>query len=233
MPIKYHYDIIQYTPEWDAVKCGVLSASKIEKILTPSTLKFAENGGCRELVDNIACQRLTQKLHPEFISYDMRRGLIEEQSARDLYSENYAPVKECGFITNDKWGFTLGCSPDGLVNESTDGEGGIEVKSRLPKLQFGVVRVAKVPDDFRFQIQTTLLITERRWWDFISYAGSMNMMTLRVMQIPDIQSAIIDAATEFENRVKSAIEEYGNRIADKTLRILPTPETIMDYEVED
>ncbi len=228
MTITHHYDVRQYTPEWDVVKCGVLSASKIEKILTPTTLKFAENAGCRELVDNIACQRLTKRLHPEFISYDMRRGLIEEQSARDLYSQNYAKIRECGFITNDKWGFTLGCSPDGVV----EGGGGIEVKSRLPRLQYGVVRAAKTPDEFRFQIQTTLAITEYSWWDFISYAGGMNMLTLRNEPLPDIQNAIIAAASTFEDRVKVAIEEYGNRIADKTLRILPTPDTIMDYEIE-
>lgn len=230
MTIIYHWNIIQYTPEWDAVKCGVLSASKIDKILTAKTLKFAENDTCRELVDNVACQRLTKKLHPEFISYDMRRGLIEEQAARNLYIDNYAPVKECGFITNDKWGFTLGCSPDGVVGVNEGG--GIEVKSRLPKLQFGVVRSAKLPDEFRFQIQATMMITERAWWDFISYAGGMNMLTLRIEPDLDIQQAIFSAADMFEDRVKLAMEEYGNRITDKTLRILPTPETIMDYEIE-
>lgn len=228
MAIKYHYDIIQYTPEWDAVKCGILSASKIDKILTLSKLKFAENDGCRELVDSIACQRLTKKRHPEFISYDMRRGLIEEQTARIIYSDNYGYATECGFVTNDKWGFTLGCSPDGIVGE----DGGIEVKSRLPKLQFGVIRTAKLSDEFRFQIQTTMMITERPWWDFISYAGDMNMLTLRVEPNKDIQDAISSAAYTFEEMVKLSIEEYGNRIADKTLRILPTPETIMDYEIE-
>ncbi len=228
MTITYHWDIVQYTPEWDVVKCGVLSASKIEKILTPSKLKFAENEGCRELVDNIACQRLTKRLASEFISYDMRRGLIEEQSARDLYRKNYAPVTECGFVTNDKWGFKLGCSPDGCVND----DGGIEVKSRLPKLQFGVVKAAKLPDDFRLQIQATMMITERPWWDFISYAGGMNMLTIRVEPDLDIQQAIFVAADTFEEKVKTAIEEYGNRIADKSLRILETPDTIMDYEVE-
>lgn len=231
MTVTYHWDIIQYTPEWDAVKCGVLSASKIDTILTPTKLEFAENGGCRELVDSIACQRLTKKRHPEFISYDMRRGLIEEQSARDLYSENYAWAKQCGFITNDKWGFTLGASPDGVVDDK--GTGGIEVKSRLPKIQFGVIRGAKVPNEFRLQIQATLMITERPWWDFISYAGDMNMITMRVEPNQKIQNAILDAATLFERLVEAAMEEYGNRIADKTLRILPTPETIMDYEVED
>lgn len=232
MIVKYHYDVVQYTPEWDAVKCGILSASKIEKILTPSKLEFAENAGCRELVDNIACQRLTNKLHPEFISYDMRRGLIEEQTARIIYSDNYAYATECGFITTDQHGFVLGCSPDGVVGKPEKEEGGIEVKSRLPRLQFGVVRAAKLPDEFRFQIQTTLLVTELAWWDFISYAGDMVMITLRVEPDKIIRDAILNAAYKFEEKVKIAMEEYGNRIADKELRILPTPETILDYEIE-
>jgi len=227
MTITYHHDIIQYSPEWEKARCGLLTASKIDTILTPTKLEIAKNQGSRDLVDAIACQRVTGLSDPTFQSFDMRRGLVEESLARKKYNDNYAPVKECGFVMNDKWGFTLGCSPDGLVGD----DGGLEIKSRLNKLQFGVIRAAKMPDEYRLQVQTFLMITERPWLDFISYSGGMNMITIRVLPDPVIFKAIENAAFDFEARVKVAVEEYGNRLADSNLRILPTEKTPEEGEI--
>ena len=221
MTIIYHHEVIQYTPEWDALKCGVLSASKICEILTPTKLEIADNKTSKELINTIACQRILKTIEPTFQSYDMLRGLREEVLARKVYADNYAPVKECGFVTNDKWGFKLGCSPDGLVND----DGLLEIKSRLNKLQFGVIRAGKMPDEYRLQVHAQLMITGRPWCDFISYSGGMNMITLRVEPDLVVWKAIENAAFDFEAKVQMAMEEYGNRISDKTLRIVPVPVT--------
>jgi hypothetical protein len=47
----------------------------------------------------------------------MLRGQEDEIMAREAYNKHHAPVTDMGFITNDKWGFALGYSPDGLVGE--------------------------------------------------------------------------------------------------------------------
>src|SRR3546814_1507000 len=57
--------------------------------------------------------------------------LDDEIIARDEYTKHHAPVEQTGFITNDKWGFTIGYSPDGLVGD----DGLIECKSRRQKYQ--------------------------------------------------------------------------------------------------
>jgi len=227
MTITYHTEVIQYTPEWDALKCGVLSASKICDILTPAKLELADNKTSKELVNTIACQRITGYLEPTFQSYDMLRGLKEETLARKVYSDSYAPVQECGFVTNDKWGFKLGCSPDGLVGD----DGGWECKSKLQKLQFAIIRAGKMPDEFRLQLQATMMITERPWWDFSSYSGGLNMFTVRIAPDPAVQRAIENAAFDFEAKVQAAMQEYGNRIADSNLRIIPVPETPDDDDI--
>ncbi len=227
MAINYHYDIIQYTPEWDAIRCGVLTASKICKILTPAKLEIADNGTSRELVDTIACERITKLTDPTFQSYDMQRGLHEEILARKVYAENYAPVQQCGFVTNDKWGFKIGGSPDGLIGD----DGGWECKSKLNKLQFGIIRSGKMPDEFRLQVQCLMMITERTWWDFTSYSGGMNMITIKVEADPLVHAAIEAAATDFEAKVKIAVEEYGNRLADKEMRIIAVPPTPQGDEI--
>jgi hypothetical protein len=94
----------------------LLTASEFDRILTP-TLKIADNPKSRAHLWEMAAQRITGYVEPQYISDAMLRGQEDEIIARDLYSKHYAKVEQCGFVTNDKWGFTLGCSPDGLVGD--------------------------------------------------------------------------------------------------------------------
>lgn len=219
MTITYHTEIIQQTPDWYALKCGVLSASLMADIITAKTMKFAENQTCRNLIDEIAIQRITKYIEPSFQGFDMIRGNVEEKLARDLYRKNYAPVEICGFVTNDDFGFTLGWSPDGLVGD----DGCIEVKSRKHRLQFATILSGTVPDEYRVQVQTGLLVGRREWCDFISYSGALNMLALKIEPDLELQDAIKNCAFEFEKRVQLAVEEYGNKLA--SLRIIETEAT--------
>ena len=114
--ITQYPELEQGSDEWLAARLGVLTASCVKLILTP-TLKTANNDKTRAHVFDIAAQRITQYLEPQFIGDDMLRGMEDETYARDKYAEKCAPVTECGFITSDKFGFTLGYSPDGLVGD--------------------------------------------------------------------------------------------------------------------
>jgi predicted phage-related endonuclease len=118
----------------------------------------------------------------------MLRGQEDEILAREDYAKHYAPVRQCGFVTNSKWGFTLGCSPDGLVGD----EGLIECKSRGQKFQVQTVveyfEDGTVPDDFILQVQGQLLVTERKWCDLISRCGGLHQITMRVEADETIQT---------------------------------------------
>lgn len=225
MAIIYHTEIIQQTEDWYKAKCGVLSASMMSDIITAKTMKFAENQTCRNLVDEISIQRITQYMEPTFQGYDMERGNVEEKLARDLYRKNYAPVEICGFVTNDDFGFTLGWSPDGLVGD----DGCIEVKSRKHRLQFATILSGVMPDEFKVQVQSGLLISRRQYCDFISYSGALNMMTLQIPPDLELHDAIKNCAFEFEKRVQLAVEEYGNKLA--SLRIIKTEATPEPSEI--
>ena len=114
--IKYHTDLIQGSDEWLQARCGLLTASEMKLIVTP-TLKIANNDKERSHLYELLAQRITQYVEPHYISDDMLRGHEDEVDARILYNDNYAPVTDMGFITNSKWGFTIGYSPDGLVGD--------------------------------------------------------------------------------------------------------------------
>jgi predicted phage-related endonuclease len=227
MTIKHHQDLIQGSDEWHAARCGLLTASEMKLILTP-TLKVADNAKTRVHLWELAAQRITNYVEPTYIGDAMLRGHEDEILARALYSERYAPVEETGFVTNDKWGFTLGCSPDGLVG--TDGM--IEAKSRCQKYQIQTIveeyREGVIPEEYLLQVQTALLVTGRKWCDFLSYSGGLPMAVIRVMPDPATQAAIIEAAAKFEARISEAITDFHSAIA---ARGYPTTERRIEEEM--
>lgn len=202
--MKIH-NVEQGSDEWHALRCGILTASEMKYIITEKTLKAANNDKTRAHVYEIAAQRITRYTEPQYISDDMLRGMQDEVYASALYSEKYAPVIDAGFITSDVLGFTMGYSPDGLVGD----DGLIEIKSRCQKYQFQTISENDVPSEYMLQLQAGLLISGRKWIDFISYCAGMPMFVKRVEPIEEYQEAIKEAAKEFEDKVKQQIENYS------------------------
>ena len=211
MTVTYHRDLIQGSDEWHQARLGLLTASEFKLILTP-TLRIANNDKLRAHVWEIAAQRISNYVEPTYVGDEMLRGMDDEIIARDLYSKHHAPVEEVGFVTNDKWGFMLGCSPDGLVGT----DGGIECKSRRQKYQVQTIvenyRDGGIPSDFILQVQGEMLVCERKWWDFISYSGGLHMAVIRVHADTEIQNAIVEAAADFERKCLDAMADYFEAI---------------------
>jgi hypothetical protein len=212
MTIIVHDNFVQGSDEWLEARRGVLTASEMKLILTP-TLKAASNEKERAHLFTLLSQRIVGYVEPGYVGDDMLRGYEDEIEARQVYSANYASVKDCGFITNDKFGFRIGYSPDGLVGD----DGLIECKSRKHKFQVETilnnVPAGTVPDEFVMQCQTGLLVTERKWLDFISYSAGLPMVTIRTYPDPVIQEAIIEAATAFEVRMAKRFLEFKEIMA--------------------
>ena len=213
----HHWDLQQGSDEWLQTRCGLLTASEMSKIITP-TLKTANNGETRSHLYDLAAQRITGYPGDNFQSYAMQRGSLDEILAAQLYDQKHNHLRRCGFITNNKWGFTLGYSPDGLL---ADYDGTIEIKSRDPKYQIETILKDETPNEYMIQIQTGLLISERAFCDFISYSGGLPMFVKRVYADDGMQAAILDAAHAAEAKIDGMVEDYNARVAnDKTL--IPT-----------
>ena len=210
--IHYHDDFVQGSDAWLAARCGLLTASEVGLILTP-TLKIAANDKSRAHEYELLAQRITGYVEPRYVSDDMLRGQEDEITARDLYHKHHAPVAECGFVTNSSFGFTIGCSPDGLVGD----DGLIEIKSRRQKYQaltlIEHVPAGTIPPEYVLQVQCALLVTGRAWCDFISYCGGMPMAVIRVHPDEQTQDAIIEAAATFEARLSERRAIYDRAIA--------------------
>lgn len=223
-PIRYYPELIQGSEEWHAARCGLLTASEMKLIITP-TLKTASNDKERAHLYELLAQRITGYVEPAYVSDDMLRGQEDELSARIAYAKAYAPVIEMGFVTNSRFGFTIGYSPDGLVGA----DGQIEAKSRRQKYQVQTIvenlgddASETIPPEFMLQVQTGLMVTERAWCDFISYSGGLPMLTVRVHPIPEVQEAILGAASAFEARLSKKLTEYHAILNDDAARLIPT-----------
>ncbi len=225
--VVYHRNLEQGTAAWMKARLGLMTASEMKLIITPSTLKVAANDKARVHLYELLAQRVTGHVEDTYEGWDILRGREDEIEARLQYHQHYAPVEECGFITNSKWGFTIGYSPDGLVGD----DGLIEAKSRKQKLQMQTIIEAtakdEIPEEFMLQCQTALLVSERKWIDFISYSGGLPMATTRVYPDDRYETAILAAARNFENKLADARVIYEALLASGA-RLIPTQRTVTE-----
>lgn len=228
MTVTYH-DVEQGTDAWMQVRCGLLTASEMLLILTPK-LAISSNEKERAHLYELLAQRITNYVEPHYVGDDMLRGHQDEIEARAEYHRRIAPVKEVGFVTNDKWGFTIGYSPDGLVGK----RGLLECKSRRQKYQVQTIiehhTLGDIPADYLLQCHTGLLVAERDWIDLASYCGGLPMRVMRVHPDQRIADAIVTASAAFEARLAEKLAIYQEAIASAVGGNFPT-ERIIEQEM--
>lgn len=167
-------------------------------------ISVADNETSRALTATLVAERIAGFTEDSFVNDDMWRGVMSEPVARDLYSLHHEPVAEIGFMRlEEDWG-TLGYSPDGLVGE----DGLIEVKAPRAKSHVLTVLDGKVPAHYMGQCQAGLLVSGRKWLDFIPYVGGLPLWTVRVTPDPAWRAAIVAAVTAFEKTAAEMVAAY-------------------------
>jgi len=149
------HDCDQNSPEWYAVKVGISSASSFKDIL-------AEGKGLtrKAYMHRLAAERLTGEFSETYSNGYMEGGHAVEDEIRNAYAFLHdAEPSRVGFVTLDDG--SAGCSPDSLIGEA----GGLEIKSALPNLVVGYIEADRFPAEHKAQVQGTLWITGREWWD--------------------------------------------------------------------
>jgi hypothetical protein len=196
-------DLLQGTEEWHDQRRGIVTASVVGQLLTP-TLKVANNDTSRALTALLVAERITGYTDATYMTADMFRGHEDEPRAVAVYSEHFAPVTTTGFMVRDDWGFRIGFSPDGLVGD----DGLIEVKSRRQKKHLQTILSDAVPAENMAQCQTGLLVSGRPWLDYVSYCGGMPLWRKRIEPDQAWFDAIIDAVATFEATSAGMVAAY-------------------------
>lgn len=160
----------QRSEEWFAVRCGVPTASEFDKIITTSGAPSKQR---QKYMYQLVGQKLGAEPEEKYTNSAMQRGVELESSAREMYSRDVAPVVECGFCLADE---SYGCSPDGLVGE----DGLIEIKCPILSTHVDYLIKQELPIEYFQQVQGQLLVTGRKYNDFISYYPGLKPLVVRV-----------------------------------------------------
>ena len=175
--------------------------------LVPSTGDTAKS-----LMRTLIAERITGRVEPIPMNRAMERGVLDEPYARMAYEKDEGvKVDQVGFITEDKHGFILGYSPDGLVGD----DGLIEIKSRDQKTQLLTILTDEVPAANMAQLQTGLLVKGAKWIDYVSYCGGMPLYVKRVYPDPKWFAVILEAVSAFEKTATETISRYLDAVANR------------------
>jgi hypothetical protein len=219
MSLIEYKDLEQGTDEWLKARLGLVTASVIGKLITAKTLKPANNDEARGLTAQLVAERVLGWSDPSFFNQDMQRGHDIEPIARDWYSQREGvEVAELGFMVRDDWGFSIGYSPDGLVGE----DGLIEVKAPRAKTHMLTHLSGEMPAYHMPQVQTGLLVSGRKFCDFISFYAGMPPFVKRIHRDPQWHDAIIAAVEQFERNADLMLLDYAAATTD-----IPTTERLL------
>ena len=149
------YNCQQGSPEWDKVRLGLVTASHFSDVLNKKTSR-------RTYMYRLLGERLSGVPYEAYSNKVMERGIEVEAEARTYYEALYGPVEQVGFVQRNE---DVGCSPDGLIGN----DGGLEIKCPFPATHARYIIENQLPSNYKPQVQGSMWVTGRQWWDFVSF----------------------------------------------------------------
>ncbi len=195
----------QGTDEWHEMRRGVITASRFKDVMSkgrgtaPSKTRHA-------YMLELAAEVLTGNIeHFEPNKY-MQWGTEKEPEAKSMYeflTDN--EVSEVAFIKHDT--FNCGVSPDGLVGDN----GGLEIKCPKTTTQIETFLSGKMPSQHKAQVQGCMWVTERDYWDFVSFDpridGEASFFNVRVERDEEYIKELADGIALFDDQLQDLIKQ--------------------------
>lgn len=197
-------DVEQGTDEWHDMRIGHITASRFKDVLSkgrgtaPSKTRLTY---MRELVAELISGEKQESFSNEYMEW----GTATEPQARAMYEfDTGNAVTEIAFCKLDN--LKIGCSPDGLVGD----DGGLEIKCPKTTTHIETVLSEEMPSIHKAQVQGSMWVTGRKWWDFVSFDprvdGDTSFFCKRVYRddefISDLEKACMQFSSELETMVK-------------------------------
>jgi len=180
----------QLSEEWFTMHAGVPGAASMGKIITPTGKPSTQ---AKTYLYKLAGEAVLGRKEEGFSSEAMQRGVTLEAEARKYYEMiNDCEVEQVGFCFKDERRI-VGCSPDGLVGDN----GGLEIKCPNLSTHVGYLLNEKLPTIYIPQVQGSLWVTDRAWWDFLSYYPGMRPLLIRVERDEAYITKLEMAVTKF------------------------------------
>ena len=191
----------QRTEEWFQARLGKVTASRVADVL--AKIKSGESASRRNYKIQLVSERLTGEKQETYINQAMQDGIDREFYARERYVQQFGEVEEVGFVKHPT--LEAGASPDGMVGE----DGILEIKCPMGSTHTETLMTQDVPSRYIPQIQFQLLVTGRKWCDFVSY-NPMFPEHLQVF-VKRVEADLV-YQKELESEVKQFLSEVDNVI---------------------
>ncbi len=195
--MKIYRDIIQGSPEWFEVKLGKVSASHFKDVLNKKT-------GQGTYMYQLLGERLSGVPSESYSNKAIVAGIETEPQARAYYEALYGEVQQVGFVEVSDY---LGCSPDGLIGI----DGLVEVKCPFPSTHVRYILENKLPATYKAQVQGQLIVTERKWCDFVSFDPRVKDRPLWKIRVYRDE--------EYINMLASAIDDFVAELKELESRL--------------
>lgn len=201
-------DCEQASPEWFEARLGIPTASEFSTVLA-----VGKQGGKSvtrtAYLNKLVGEILTGEPMANYQNADMERGKLMEDEARDLYSfsQDIEPQR-VGFVRNGM----KGASPDSLIGTN----GGLEIKSAAAHIQVERLLSDVLPSEHRAQVQGSIWVCEREWWDFVSYCPKLPIFIKRVYRDDDYIKKLANEVDLFNTELQQTVDyirRYGQKAA--------------------
>ena len=189
-------DLEQGSDEWVKARLGVVAASEASRLVTATgraSSGDARNRYMRELLVETWQGEPVGEFGGNYFT-DRGRAMEPEAFSWYAFSRGEKPQK-VGLVYRDESRRTA-CSPDALVGE----DGGLELKCPMPEthmLYLLECGEGGMPAAYRVQVQFSLWVTGRAWWDFMSYCPRLPEAIVRVCPESEYQDRFDEVVPKF------------------------------------
>ncbi len=208
MPDPVEHGMEQLSTAWFMARAGIATASRFGKIVSAKTQKPIKS-------DAFALKLATERWVGGPLDMDSSDGASGGFRGRGLHSEpralawyefhRSATSRPIGLVVSAD-GATA-CSPDSLVDDDPEGPGGVEIKT--PSLEVHARNLLALEDVAPWtQVQGSLYVTKRNWWDVMSWSEEPRMGPVlhRVYPVAPLQRLLAKVLPEFEVAVCRAVD---------------------------
>lgn len=217
MPIFYK-DVEQRSAEWYRLRMSIVTASEIEKIITPGgkPSKSCQNYMNGKLASWVLGYPIDEEVEPYESKWMVHGRENEEGAVKAFEFQQGMDTEEIGFVTSDDG--MVGCSPDRMVCLTPAGAlaeppyaGTLEIKCPAPQTQIGYLIGSSVADEYRLQVSTQMWVLglDRAWVS--SYHPKLPAVILEIGRDEKLIAQIAAAVGAFNEVMLQRREELETK----------------------
>ena len=208
--------IEQGSPEWHAMRCGKVTASRIADMMAKT--KTGWGASRANYKAQLVAERLTGIVADRYTNAAMQWGIDTEPHARHAYTWFHGhDITPVDFVPHPDIPMS-GASPDGFVGS----DGLIEIKCPLTATHIETLLGGSVPSRYVMQMQWQMACTARQWCDFVSFdprmPEDMQLFVCRLIRddkmIADLEREVRAFLIEIDATVSQLTALYRKKAAE-------------------